>query len=750
MDLIPGVWPIPKEMSCREDALPLHEADIVVPAQAREADVAAAHLFADMVADDHSIVLPVMRGGARHGRLPIEFKIAARPGAGRMPRNLPGEEGYLLSITARGAQVIARDARGAQHAAATMIQLVERRERQLVLRGAEIRDWPHKPVRMVHLYLPGADHLSYARRYLRDFLVRYKFNGLFIEVAGGTRLRGRPEIPVAWRRSSDMFYARGEVLADGAITPVGPDQRKQSSWHAEIADGRYLEPDELARLFDWAREYHLDPVPEIQGLTHCYYLTLAHREIAELPEAQFPDAYCPSDPKTYEILFDVMAEYAALTKCRSVHIGHDEWRSGGHCPRCRERDTGELFAEDVLRIVTWLKEHDLKVWMWGDHLLNGHNAEGKDHHHGGVWWNCPQTRKAAGLLKHRAPDVTLLNWGWTHGAAETDQVIADLGFQQIYGNLDLLCGNPDLRAEDSAGQRFYREWPVRSATSGVLGGEISSWCGWDDFELGLFHFPPALYAANLLWSQDLPSPEQAEAAVAHQLPRLRDRMRGSPGRRRLWSVATPTARKHVISVRAACNAPLVREGWDLSGLPPGLHEHDGIPFEILNPEENDGRGAVLVARGEAARPIPVGGTYGSLIFWQVATGRGDPAMIEPCSTTCPREQGELLGWYEIRFADGLTHAAEIRFGENVRAWNEGRGLLYHAHEAGAGGALPDGRPLTVWGLEWTNLRHSIPIESVTLHGARTSPESRPEGKVSDACPILLGITAVERPRLEDC
>jgi hypothetical protein len=744
-----SVWPIPKELTWRSDALPLPEADVVVPARARGDDLSAAQLFADLIADDLGLALPVVRGAARPGRLPIEFRLAGRPGAGRTPRDLPGAEGYLLRITAQGAQATGRDARGAQHAAATMIQLVERRGRQVVLRGAEVRDWPHKPVRMVHLYLPGSGHLGYARRYLRDFLVRYKFNGLFIELGGGTRLRGRPEIAVAWRRFADMIYARGDAIAARAFTALGLDRRKQSSMHQEVADGRYLEPDELARLFERAREYHLEPVPEIQSLTHAYYLASAHREIAEIPGAQFPDAYCPSDPKSYEILFDVMSEYVALTKCRSVHIGHDEWRTGGQCPRCRARDTGELFAEDVTRIVTWLKERGLCAWMWGDHLLAGHNAEGVDLHEDGVWYNYPQTRKAAGLVKELASDITVLNWSWWGDVARTDQYFTDLGFQQIYGNLDLR--RSDAGGNASAGRRFYEEWPVRSSAPGVLGGETSSWSTWGDFELGRLHYPSALYSANLLWSRELPPIEEAEAAVARQLPRLRDRMRRLPAPRRLWSVATPSTHKHPVSIRTACNVPFAGDGWDLSGLRRGRQEHDGLPFEIVDPADNGGHGAVVVARGDGpgrdSTPISVGGTYASLIFWQVATGAGDDP-VSPYNTAYPREGAELLGWYEIRYADGLTRAAEVRFDENVRAWNDGHALLYHAHEVPAGQS-PDGRPLLIWGLEWTNPRPSIPIESVTLHGARPSPDTRPQGRISEARPMLLGITAVELPRLGD-
>ena len=153
---------------------------------------------------------------------------------------------------------------------------------------------------------------------------------------------------------------------------------------------------------------------------------------------------------------------------------------------------------------------------------------------------------------------------------------------------------------------------------------------------------------------------------------------------------------------------------------------------------------------------PVGGKYGSLIFWQVATSKGGDADHAGDGTNHPREAAELLGWYEILYADGLTRSAEIRYRENVLAWDSGHGSLYYAREIPAGeladskpSARPAGKPLVIWGLEWTNPRSAVPIVSVTLRGAGSVSEMRPADGVSDARPMLLGITAVETPKWED-
>ncbi|UCC69011.1 MAG: family 20 glycosylhydrolase, partial [Armatimonadota bacterium] len=604
------LWPVPQELRWREDVLALSRAALVVPAQAKEELVGVARLFADMVMDEFGLAAPVARGETPEGKIPIRLRIAGQRGSGRTARDLPGEEGYLLRVTAEGGELVGRDARGAQHGVATLVQLAERRGEEVVVRGVEVRDWPYKPVRMAHLYLPGVDHLGYARRYLREALVRYKFNGLFVELGGGVRLPNRPEIALGWRRFVEELRAIGDTVPIyGEHTPLGPKRRFAASVHTHLADGGYIEPDDLTRLAEWARGLNLDLVPEVQSLAHAYYLACAHPEIAELAEADFPDTYCPCNPRSYEILFDVMSAYIELTKCGSVHIGHDEWRAAGLCPKCRGRDTGELFGEDVVKISSWLGERGLGVWMWGDHLVPKHNARRRSHDSGKVWYDHPDTEAAARIIAEGAPGITMLNWSWWLGREDSDRVLADLGFKQIYGNF----GYYQL-------DRF-EDWEGRSAEASVLGAEVSSWCAWNDYELGLAHYPQMPHVANMLWSNRPPRGAADHAAAARELTKLRDRMRRGWEEPRLWSVAAAGERKHVISIREACNAPLRGEGWDLTGLRSGRGEHAGVPYEVVEPAEDKEPAAVVVERlhkPEAEYPhsagaIAVGGKYASLI-----------------------------------------------------------------------------------------------------------------------------------------
>jgi hypothetical protein len=405
-----------------------------------------------------------------------------------------------------------------------------------------------------------------------------------------------------------------------------------------------------------------------------------------------------------------------------VHIGHDEWRAGVFCPRCRGKDTGRLYAEDVLKIHRHLAEKGVETWMWGDHFVDGHNRFGRQWSEGGVVrYERPDTASARDIVAAETRDIHVLNWSGEEG----DATFRKLGWGFVVGNL---AGSEE------------KDWRGRVARHGALGGEVSSWGAFDEFVLGKLQVAEAVYTSNLLWSARDPKREDAFEHVGTLLAGVRGTLAARPPP----SFGADPMRFEVLDVADAFNSPPSGEGWDLSGLAPGRHYVEGLPYAIGDPALREGRSTAVVARrpGDAPTraPLPIRGRWASLLFVQSATGPGRPPIHAGDQTHFPRESSELLGFYEIRYEDGLVAAHEIRYDETVGRWDAGLALpLYFARPLVAG-RLKDGRPAVVWASEWANPRPDVPIASVTLVG---SPGP------SSARPILLGVTAVEKPRVED-
>jgi hypothetical protein len=722
------IWPLPREARFADTRLLLTEATIVVPPGEARAQYPG-RLLAELLADHFGVAIPVAVGSAPQGRTAIVVgevsagvvAAAAAPAGGPVPE---AADGYLLSVEPARAVVAGRDYRGALYGVSSFVQLVHRwGNGSVAVRQALVRDWPFLPVRWVHLYLPGRDQLGFARRYLRDVLLRFKFNGIVLEVGGGMRLDSHPEISVGWRRTVAEWYAHGETMDKlGEGIPLGTARRFAASLHVGVGGGAYVEKDDVRHLAEWADLLGLEIVPEVQSLSHTYYIASARRDVAEDPDMAWPDSYCPSNPESYRILFDVLDEYVDVLRPRRVHIGHDEWRAGAFCPRCRGKDTGLLYAEDVLKIHRHLKEKGIETWMWGDHLVDGHNRFAKQWSEGGVVrYEKPDTASARDRIAAATSDIHVLNWSGEEG----DATFRKLGWPFVVGNF---AGSEE------------RGWRARVARSGALGGEVSSWGAFEEFTLGKLQVAEAVYSSNALWSVHDPKKEDALEHVGHLLPGVRGTLAARPPP----SFGADPMRFEVLDLASAFNSPPKGEGWDLSALKPGRHYVEGLPWAIADPATWGGRSTVLVGRrpgDEPGRaPLPIRGRWASLVFVQSATGAGRPGIHAGDQTHFPRESSELLGFYEIRYEDDLVLTHEIRCDETVGRWDQGLALpFYFAHPLVAG-TLPDGRAAVVWASEWSNPRPDVPIAGVTLVG---SPGP------SNARPILLGVTAVEKPRVED-
>lgn len=199
----------------------------------------------------------------------------------------------------------------------------------------------------------------------------YKFNRIILEMNGVMRLDRHPDINVgAIEFANEMNYSRRD-------RPDGPGNQYQDSAHHDAGDGKILEKEEVADLVNYIRSFHIEVIPEFPSLTHVYYLLNRHRELAEIKVAEWPDTYCPSNPGSYKLLFDVYDEYIEVIQPSKIHMGKDEWRMPVQiCPLCKDKDYTELYVGDVNKIYNYLTSRGVRVAMWGDHLFESVRQKG--------------------------------------------------------------------------------------------------------------------------------------------------------------------------------------------------------------------------------------------------------------------------------------------------------------------------------------------------------------------------------------
>jgi len=659
------VFPQPQEIAARGSSFLLaHGTRIVVPMDASAPDLVLARLFQGELAARRFLGVPIERRDVLPGGRPVILI-----GGPRNPlvteycrrHNVEGvkrPEGYVLQVSAGAVVVAGTDDAGSFYGLQSLRQLVEHGR----IRGVLIRDWPNKPFRALRMYLPGHDNIPFFRRFISDFAALYKFNRLFLEVNGAMRLERHPEVNTgALELARDLAFTRRE-------RPSGPRRQFQDSANYDAADGGLLEKQEVADLVEWARRNCVEVIPEIPSLTHSYYLLARHRELAEIAGAEWPDTYCPSNPASYSLLFDVLDEYIEVMKPALVHVGHDEWRMPiDACSRCQGKDYRELFAADVRKIHDYLAGKKIGMSMYADHLvpeLRG-DPEGTGRSPSGYHYRTPGGLSEAQARELIPRDILLVNWTWVDGARgqgeEVDRKFSRLGFQQVYGNLTPAILNYGRRSE----------------LPGVIGGGPASWAATTEFNIGKNLIYEFVGCANLLWSSHWPDEPDLTRRVQALMPAVRRNLSGRALPSEAGDPLTPVA---------------------LAGAGP-------VTVATRGDGQADAGQSAVVAR-LAADPS-------SIIFEHACARKSTNAAAYEYVYNYD-DTADLLGWYEVEYEDGLVTTIPIRYGVNIleSGWRGEGGIYCYRCDPRE---LAPGR--TSFAYEWVNPRFGKRVREIRLKGS---------------------------------
>lgn len=405
------------------------------------------------------------------------------------------EGGYRLSVSAQGIRICASDLRGFVMGSETLLKLF----REVSFPVCTVEDAPFVPFRGVHLYLPAKADIPFTKRLIKYILSPCGYNTIILEMGAGMRFDSHPEI-------NEAFLEAAQKTASGQWPPLP---------HHEVAGGQLLEKEDVRDLVAYAGSFGIEVIPEIQSLSHIQYLTLAHPDIAELPadgitlraaDARLEDippsdfyahSACPSNPKSWQIVFDLIDEIVDVVQpARYVHMGHDEVYQIGICPICSKADPAELFARDVIRYHDYLAGKGLKMMIWADMLQPiGENNQPK------------VTTRAVSMLPK---DIVLLDFIWYfHPDKDIEENLLPYGYQVIYGNLY---------------SSHFPRYETRIRKDGILGGQISAWVGTREEDLAregkLYDF---LLTAQMLWSKDYcrHSRYAYDSLIRSRIPQLR-------------------------------------------------------------------------------------------------------------------------------------------------------------------------------------------------------------------------------------
>lgn len=304
-----------------------------------------------------------------------------------------------------------------------------------------IWDYPLCEMRGIKLMMPAKDQIDDFKAFI-DMMVYYRHNTVMIEIGGAMEYKLHPEINEGWvEYCQDMFEYEGKnhVIQEGTFL------WRKNSIHTNNGGGSWLTQKQIKEdIIDYCAERGVEIIPEVPCTSHCDYMLTRHPEIAERVEDPYPDTFCPSNPDSYKLLFDMFDEIIDLFKPRIINIGHDEYYNINVCDRCRKRlmDAADIFAEDVIKIYDYLASKNVKTMLWCDKMLDTKFEDDRNHNFGGA---CCYFRPLAAVdedfhivvpstWRSRAKlprDLICLHWLWSFGA-EYDKDLAE--FPMAFGN----------------------------------------------------------------------------------------------------------------------------------------------------------------------------------------------------------------------------------------------------------------------------------------------------------------------------
>ena len=261
-----------------------------------------------------------------------------------------GEEGYLLRVSDKGVELEAGTATGIFYGIQTLRQIA--RSCKGSWPGLIIEDKP-----------------------------ALKYRGLSISMSQG--IMARPETIAEWIGHLSLFKLN--------VLQLNMDGGFQFASHPDIdADMVCYKPEDFLKLDSLCAKHHIDFQPSFNSFGHAGGHLLALPQYRKMAESKAACSFCPDDPRTYDFLEDIYADYLPLFRSKYFNAGCDEvYDLGiGRSRKTAEKiGVGALFANHVIKLQKSAARYGKRIQIWSDMI-----------------------RQIPEILESLPKDIIILNW----------------------------------------------------------------------------------------------------------------------------------------------------------------------------------------------------------------------------------------------------------------------------------------------------------------------------------------------------
>ena len=286
-------------------------------------------------------------------------------------------ESYRLEVRKDGVRITSADDAGAFYAQQTLAQMISEDNGVKEVQCCVVNDCPRFSYRGLHFDVSRhLRSLDFLKKQI-DAMALYKMNRMHIHLtdAAGWRMEieAYPKLTsfAAWRpqqKWKDWWYGDRLYVEEGT----------------EGAYGGYYTKDQMRELVEYARQRHIEVIPEIEMPGHSEEVLAAYPELSCKGTAYSQGEFCVGNEETFRFLETVLEEVMEVFPSEMIHIGGDEankahWKE---CPKCQQRmqaeglaDVDELQSYLIKRIARFVESKGRRIVGW-DEILDGGLAQG--------------------------------------------------------------------------------------------------------------------------------------------------------------------------------------------------------------------------------------------------------------------------------------------------------------------------------------------------------------------------------------
>lgn len=286
-------------------------------------------------------------------------------------------EAYCLEVRKNGIIITSSDDAGAFYARQTLAQMITEKDGAQEVGCCVVNDCPRFTYRGLHFDVSRHFRsLDFLKKQI-DAMALYKMNRMHIHLTDAA----------GWRMQIDAYPKLTSFAA------WRPQQKWKDWWYGdrlyaeegtEGVYGGYYTKEQLRELVEYARQRHIEVIPEIEMPGHSEEVLAAYPELSCKGKPYSQGEFCIGNEETFRFLETVLDEVMDVFPSEMIHIGGDEankahWKE---CPKCRQRmeeeglkDADELQSYLIRRISRFVESRGRRIVGW-DEILDGGLAQG--------------------------------------------------------------------------------------------------------------------------------------------------------------------------------------------------------------------------------------------------------------------------------------------------------------------------------------------------------------------------------------